>query len=103
MNADATGRCVVCGKPANVHMTEIRDGTKTSRSYCLEHAPAEMRESLPVGPHRTPADEVAYLRNFLKAAEAQLNDPAQFAEFKAGVEELIADIEAGRRRVGDAE
>jgi len=56
---------------------------------------------IPFGPHRTPAEEVAFLRKQMIAADQQLPDPAQRAEFKAEIERLIADIEAGRRRVGD--
>jgi len=40
---DATGKCEVCRKPGSVHLCEIRDGVKTSRSFCLEHTPPERR------------------------------------------------------------
>src|SRR4051812_49084541 len=30
--------CAVCGKPARVHVCEIRDGKKTNHSYCDEHS-----------------------------------------------------------------
>jgi hypothetical protein len=102
MTTDPTGMCDVCGKPGSVHVTEIRGGVKTSRSLCIEHAPPELRAKLPFGPHRTPAEEVAFLRRQISAIDEQISDPVQRAEFKAEVEQLIAEIEAGRRRLGDA-
>jgi hypothetical protein len=98
-----TGLCDLCGKPATIHLTDIHDGVKTHRSYCMEHAPAEMRDMMPFGPHRTPAEEVAFLRKQVETLVGQLTDPAQRAEFKAEIQKLITDIEAGRRRMGDAE
>ena len=103
MGSDTTGTCDVCGKPAKVHLTDIHDGVKTQRSFCMEHAPAEMRGMMPYGPHRTPAEEVAFLRQQLKMLEGQLADPARRAGFRAEIEKLIADIETGRRRMSDAE
>ena len=94
--------CNVCGKPGSVHLTQIHDGAMTGRSFCVEHAPPEMRNKIPFGPHRTPADEVAFLRQTIGAADQKISDPAQRARFKAEVEALIAYIEAGRRRIGDA-
>lgn len=95
--------CNVCGKPGHVHLTEIRDGVKTSRSFCVEHAPPEMRDKIPFGPHRTPAEEVAFLRKQMIAVEQQVTEAAQRAEFKAEIEKMIGDIEAGRRRLGGAD
>lgn len=103
MNNDPTGMCDVCGKPAQIHLTDIHNGVKTQRSFCVEHAPPEMRDKMPFGPHRTPAEEVAFLRKQLETLGGQLTDPAQRAEFTAEIEKLIADIEAGRRRIGDTE
>ena len=103
METDATGMCYVCGKPGSIHLTEIHFGKKTNRSFCMEHAPAEMRDKMPFGLHRTPAEEVAFLREQLKVIDQQVADPTQRAEFKAEIEKLIADIEAGRRRLGDAD
>jgi hypothetical protein len=45
---DPTGMCSVCGKPGTVHLTEIRDGVKTQRSFCPEHVPRKRREKLPI-------------------------------------------------------
>jgi hypothetical protein len=101
MTPHRDGGCDVCGKPAKIHLTEICDGVKTSRSLCVEHAPAEMRDKMPFGPHRTPAEEVAFLRETMTTIDQQVSDPGRRAEFKAELEELIADIEAGRRRLGD--
>lgn len=101
--ADRTGMCDACGKPGSVHLTEIHEGVETGRSFCVEHAPAEMREKMPFGPHRTPAEEVAFLRRLLSTGDQQVSDPTQRADFKAGIERLIEDIEAGRRRLGDAD
>jgi len=58
---------------------------------CIEHVPPEMRDKIPFGPHRTPAEEVAFLRKQMIAADQQLPDPAQRAEFKAEIERLIAE------------
>ena len=30
--------CEICGQPASVHETEIRDGQKVERHLCAEHA-----------------------------------------------------------------
>jgi hypothetical protein len=98
VTSDPTGMCDVCGKPGIVHLTEIRDGVKTSQSLCVEHAPPEIRDKLPA----TPAEEVAHLRKLMGEVDRQVSDPAQREEFKADIERLIADIEAGRRRLGDA-
>src|ERR1043166_4355068 len=32
--------CDICGQPASVHMTEIRDGQKVERHLCAGHADA---------------------------------------------------------------
>src|SRR4051794_34011897 len=32
-----TNSCDICGQPASVHMTEIRDGHKVERHLCAEH------------------------------------------------------------------
>ena len=103
MDAEPTGMCGVCGKPAQIHLTDNHNGVKTHHSFCMEHAPAEMRDATPFGPHRTPTEEVAFLRKQLDLVEARLEDPTQRAELKAEIEKLVADIEAGRRRMGDAE
>jgi protein-arginine kinase activator protein McsA len=103
MTSNTPGMCEVCGKPSRVHLTEIRDGVKTSQSFCVEHAPSEMRDTMPFGAHRTPAEEVAFLRQHMMTLDQHIPDPAQSAEYKAEIERLIADIEAGRRRLGDAE
>ena len=103
MDPTAPGMCSVCGGLASIHFTEIRDGQKTERAFCLEHAPPEIRDKMPYGPHRTSAEEVAYLRLQLVAIDQQIADPARRAEFKAEIDKLIADIEAGRRRIGDAD
>jgi hypothetical protein len=91
--------CGVCGKPGIAHLTEIRDGVKTTRSLCVEHAPPEIRDKLP----RTPAEEVAHLRKLMSQVDRQVSDPAQREQFRAEIETMIADIEAGRRRLGDAD
>ena len=84
-------------------MTEWIGDEKINRSYCAEHAPAELRDKLPFGPHRTPAEEVAYLRKKKATLAEHISDPQQLAEFTAGFDKLIADVEAGRRRIGDPE
>ena len=42
----ASGRCRVCGKPGTVHVNEINDGRKRKRSFCMKHAPTELKEDL---------------------------------------------------------
>src|SRR5688500_10011082 len=74
METNPTGMCHVCGKPGSIHLTEIHDGKKTNRSFCLEHAPAEMRDKMPFGPHRTPAEEVAFLRQQLTVIGQKVAD-----------------------------
>jgi hypothetical protein len=69
----------------------------------VEHAPPEIRDKMPFGPHRTPAQEVEFLRQQLTVIDEQMADSPQRAEFEAEIEKLIADIEAGRRRIGDAD
>ncbi len=99
MTSDATGMCVVCGSPGIVHLTEVRGVVKTTQSLCYEHAPPEIRDELP----STPTEEVAYLRKLMSELDRQVPDPAQREEYKAEIERVIADIEAGRRRLGDAD
>jgi hypothetical protein len=97
------GACDLCTKPAHLHLTEIKDGVKTTRSLCYDHAPPEMRDTMPFGRHRTPAEEAAFVRRQMTPLLDQLTDPAQRAEYQANLERLIADIESGRRRLGDPE
>ncbi len=99
MTGDPTGRCDVCGKPGIVHLTEIRDGVQTNQSLCGEHAPPEIRAELPA----TPAEEIAHLRKLMSEVDRRVPDPVQREEFKAEIDKIIADIEAGRRRLGDAD
>src|SRR5687767_6371260 len=102
MAAKASGMCDVCGRAGSVHLTEWRGRKKASRSFCVEHAPQQMRDMLPFGPHRTPAEEAAFLRQQLENLEQEESDPARRVEFRSALEELIIEIEAGRRRLGDA-
>lgn len=75
--------------------------TDASKSYCLEHAPPGMRDKMRFGPHRTAAEEAAFLRDRLKEIDRMVADPVQREQLKADLEKRIADIEAGRRRFGD--
>jgi hypothetical protein len=79
--------------------TARRHSLPHHRPLCVEHAPPEIRDKLP----RTPAEEVAHLRKLMSDVDRQVSDPAQREEFKAEIDGLIADIEAGRRRLGDAD
>ena len=101
------GKCDVCGAPSLLHITDCSGIENVSHSYCFEHLPEEHRdrilEAMPYGPHRTPAEEVAFLRQQLVEVEQQLANPDYRAEFIAETEQMIADIEAGRRRLGDGE
>lgn len=100
-------KCEVCGKPSVVHLTQIKHRllfwfpVKREHHYCLDHSPPEMRDKLPFGPHRTPAEEAALLRKHLADIDEQISDPSLRAEARAEIEQLIADIESGKRRLGD--
>ena len=101
MTADATGLCDVCGKPGSVHVCEIRDGVKTSRSFCVEHMPPELRDKMPVA---TAADEVKMVEQMIAQLDLRDDmDAAQRAEFRRELEQLAEDIRAGRKRFGDAD
>ena len=95
MTNDHGGRCDVCGQPGPIHLTEARDGQKTSQTLCTEHAPPELRAMLPT----TPAEEIAQLRRMKDEADRQVADPAQREKFKAAIEQMIASIE--RNTSGD--
>jgi hypothetical protein len=94
---DAAGRCAVCGKLANIHMTEIRDSGKITRSVCREHAPPELWEKLA----RDPAHDVEPLRRKLAAIDGLAIDENTRAALRKELEHWIADIEAGKRRLGE--
>jgi hypothetical protein len=98
------GKCEVCGQKSMFDVHVYSDGETATKSYCLDHAPAEFRErmlnEMPFGPHRTPAEEVAFLRQQIAAIEQQVSNLTDRAEYIAEVEQVIADIEAGRRRLG---
>ena len=95
--------CHICGsKLANFHLTEVRGpGEKITRSYCQQHIPDEVRDKVKASYPQTPAEEVAYLREKLKRLDQYDYDPQQRAEIVAEVEQLIADIESGKRRLID--
>ena len=40
--------CAICGKPSELHLTEIHDGVKTETHYCMDHVP-EQFSSLKLG------------------------------------------------------
>jgi hypothetical protein len=101
VTTDATGMCDVCGKPGSVHVCEIRDGVKTSRSFCVEHVPSEMRDKIPVP---TAADEVKMVEQMIAQLDLREDmDAAQKAEFRRELQQLAEDIKAGRKRFGDAD
>jgi hypothetical protein len=103
MPSAASNVCEVCGKPGNIHLHETfnGEGNQRSRTFCLAHVPPQLREKLPFGPHRTPAEEVAFLRTKLAAIGQHGGDPELLTKMREQVENLIADIEAGKRRMGD--
>jgi hypothetical protein len=104
MSSSATppGSCEVCGSPGSVHIAETVGGLNRTRSFCAAHSPLPGSDKAPFVSHRTPAEEAAWLRSKLPELDRRVTDPAQRAQFKAELEQLAADIEAGRRRVGDA-
>jgi hypothetical protein len=89
--------CAVCGLPANVHVTDVSDGVARDHCYCWDHAPPEFRGAMP----QTPAEEVALLREKLALLDQSEIDPALRATIRAELEQVIGDIEAGRRRLSD--
>jgi hypothetical protein len=97
MTSDIDGRRAVCGKPANIHMTEIRDGAKVTRSVCREHAPPELWEKLA----SSPALEADALRLKLAKLDGLAIDENARAALRTELEHLIADIEARKRRLGE--
>lgn len=89
--------CAICGRPANAHVTDMSDGTARNVSYCKDHLPAEMGALMP----QSPAEEVALLREKLSHLD-QSPLPSEFKDkARADLEQLILDIEAGRRRLSD--
>ena len=44
-----TNACDICGQPASMHMTEIRDGQKVERHLCVEHADVASLKGLAPG------------------------------------------------------
>ena len=101
MEPTPTGKCEKCGKDGFVHVAVAGEDAATSRSYCLEHVPQEFRERLPFGPNPTPEDEIDFLQRQIKKMEQQVTDPTQRAEFRSEVEQVIAEIRAGRKRLND--
>jgi hypothetical protein len=94
-----TGRCSVCGKPGFLHVTTVGLlGRKTSQSYCTEHVPTE---HLPKGWHPGRELEASVVRGMLEHLDDVPLDPAKREEAKAQLMQLLADIEAGRKRLGD--
>ena len=94
--------CEGCGAPASVHVAESVEGQKRTRSFCAVHSPLPSPRDAPFGPQRTAAEEAARLRSKLPEIDDKVTDPAERAQYKAELEQLAAEIEAGRRRLGDA-
>jgi hypothetical protein len=93
--SEIPGRCAVCGRPANTLVCDMSDGTARSQSFCIDHAPREMRDAMP----KTPAEEVAHLQERLALLDESEMPPELKAKFRLSFEQLIEDIEAGRRRL----
>jgi hypothetical protein len=76
MATNEPGMCDVCGQRSmfDVHVHDAGTSETVMKSYCLEHAPAEFRDrmldAMPFGPHRTPAEESAFLPQQLTAIES---------------------------------
>ena len=102
MPMNETGVCGVCGKPGSVHVAEVRDGVSTTRSFCDDHVPSEIRDQLPADRNRTPTEEIALLRNVLATLDEKVEDPEARAQTRVSIEKLIDDIGAGRRRLGES-
>jgi len=89
--------CAICGKPAGVHVIDLREDAAREQFFCVDHAPPEMRNAMP----QTPADEVALLRGKLALLDQNPMPPELKAKARAEMEQVIADIEAGRLRLSD--
>jgi hypothetical protein len=89
--------CVVCGLPAVVHLTDVGDDGARDDFFCIDHVPVELRDLMP----ETPADEVALLREKLAQLDQSPMSSETKAQARADLEQLIGDIEAGRRRLSD--
>lgn len=103
MTDQPTGRCVVCGTLGRFHINSVDadSGATSVQSYCLDHMPSEYHDKVPFGPHKTAADEVSLLRTKLASLDAQVIDTSLREQIRADVEQLIADIESGKRRLSD--
>lgn len=89
-------------------MTEIRDGVKTSRALCAEHAPKDMK-----GPaadavrwaekmqNATPQEVVAMLRGWLADAERMFPDEGMREMQVEQLKKMIEMME-GEQRAGEA-
>jgi hypothetical protein len=87
------GPCAICGLPAVVQITNVNDdGTAWEQLFCVDHAPAEVREAMP----KNPDDEVALLREQLASLDETSMPPEMKATIRADLEQFIEDIEAGR-------
>lgn len=103
MTDQPTGRCIVCGALGRFHSNSVDadSGATSVQSYCLDHMPSEYHDKVPFGPHKTAADEVTWLRTKLASLDAQVIDTSLREQIRADVEQLIADIESGKRRLSD--
>jgi hypothetical protein len=75
----------------------MSDGVPREQFFCIDHAPAEMRDALP----KTPGDEVALLRGKLALLDQRPMPPEMKAKARADLEQAIIEIESGRRRLSD--
>ncbi len=102
MTENSDQRCVVCGRAADVHVTsvEIRSDTKAVEHFCQEHMPDTV-ESMSISQHLSPAEEIALLRKGLADLEEMPFDAIERDRIRIETEQLIADIENGKRRLDD--
>jgi hypothetical protein len=89
--------CDICGRPANCYVCDMSDGTARNQAFCIDHVPREMLDAMP----KTRAEEVALLRDKLASLDQSEMAPDVKAKVRAGLEQIIDEVEAGRRHLGD--
>ena len=77
--------CDVCGRPASVHMTEIREGQKLERNLCAEHA---VVGQMIVHGAVCPTAEEAATRGILENLRGTANFARRHGRMPTSVEEL---------------
>lgn len=107
MSASNLATCEACGRPGEIRVTEVRDGTVAAeRALCAEHAPPEVPRWRLMR-RMTPAEEAAHYGRVIGDRAATISDPVERAAFVAdmadAIEPLIGEAEAARIKRGSAD